>query len=88
VALLSLEGAVAVVLGGGGLPSLQIGEPDPLTLRTLTFLDFESLTSGPAYGRPHLSVTQSQVRLSQRIPFRSADRKGSMEGALPCPYAD
>jgi hypothetical protein len=40
-------------------------------LRTLTFPDFVSLIGGPSYGGPHLSVTQSQGRLSQRIPFRS-----------------
>jgi hypothetical protein len=39
-------------------------------LLTLTFPDFGSLTRGPAYGGPHLSVTQSQSPLSQRIPFR------------------
>jgi hypothetical protein len=39
---------------------------------TLTFPDFVSLTGGPSYGGPHLSVTQSQSRLSQRIPFPRA----------------
>jgi hypothetical protein len=39
-------------------------------LHTLTFPDFVSLTGGPAYGGPHLSVAQSQGPLSQRIPFQ------------------
>jgi hypothetical protein len=46
-------------------------EPDPLTLLPWLFLTLGHWHVGPAWGGPHLSVTQSQATLSQRISFHS-----------------
>jgi hypothetical protein len=67
-------GTAAKVEDGGGA---GVGSSN---LHILTFPNIGSLTGGPAYDGPDLSVIQSQTRLSQTIPFWRGWRADDEEG--------